>query len=543
MTNISVVIPTWNSARTIVECLRSIQKQDLSPYEIIVVDNGSKDATTDLVTKHFPEVKLIKLKTNSGVVGGRNAGILATSKHSSHILFFDHDMIAAKTMLRELLSTSIINNAAIVTPKILYKNHPDKVWAAGTEVNLLTGQVLFHNSGGYIQDQSVQIAPAAIFVDKKVIRKVGMFDAVFHSSWEDADFCLRAKKAGFKTFLSHSSIAYHDLALGEKPDADRLFDRYGYYIGQNRIIFMKRYSSNYEAFVLFMLPTYLLYYLSQAIKYKKYHGYIEFIRGTWNGIVHVDQIKNIKMVWGEDPEFSGPRDWYRNTVLIDEVVRRRASGRVLDYGCGSGNLLFRLSKLGNFVCTGVDVSSSAIRYASERVKHEGLNNLSFIKADNSWLKKNRTKYDVIICGEVIEHIRDDSDFVKSLYNRLNPNGIVVSSVPAHKKYWDINDDFSSHLRRYEIDDFCKLFETNGYQKLSIYYWGWPLTYFWHKYVYVPLVGKKIKSGIKYSGSPGLLGLLFSNHTLKRLASHIFAIDKLFNWTGRGGGIIGVFSKN
>ena len=72
---ISVVIPTYNSWITLKRSISSILKQTLKPFEIIVVDNGSKDGTSEKVKSNFPYIKLISLQENMGVTGGRNKGI------------------------------------------------------------------------------------------------------------------------------------------------------------------------------------------------------------------------------------------------------------------------------------------------------------------------------------------------------------------------------------------------------------------------------------------------------------------------------------
>src|SRR5579883_2649918 len=140
---ISVVIPTYNSAHTLKESIKTLKHQTLPPFEIIVINNASTDDTEKMVKKHFPDVRLVTLPTNTGVTGGRNKG-LEVSK-GDYVLFFDHDMDAKKDMLEELLKIAESDkNIGIVTPKIYFWDDKDVVWAAGTDINLWTGQVIFY---------------------------------------------------------------------------------------------------------------------------------------------------------------------------------------------------------------------------------------------------------------------------------------------------------------------------------------------------------------------------------------------------------------
>lgn len=68
---ISVIIPTYNSWKTLKNCLRSILSQSLKPSEIIVVDNASTDGTSNNLIRDYSSIKLVKLSTNKGVTGGR----------------------------------------------------------------------------------------------------------------------------------------------------------------------------------------------------------------------------------------------------------------------------------------------------------------------------------------------------------------------------------------------------------------------------------------------------------------------------------------
>ncbi len=287
MTRISVVIPTWNGSKTIETCISSLQKQSLPPTEIIVVDNGSSDKTAQIVSKRFPKVKLICLPTNTGVSGGRNTGITAAGKKSSHIFVFDHDMIADPRLLAELVSTANRHSAGIVTPKIYYLRPKNFIWAAGTGINLWTGQVLFRNGidkGQFDQETEVQVTPAAMLISRQVLNTIGNFDERIFASWEDTDFCFRASHAGFTIYYSPKAIAYHNLSFDIKDEAGRLLTRYPFQIGRNRIVFMKRFGKSWPVFLIF-LPVYILYYGYLALKFWQFRGYLLFLKGTASGLI------------------------------------------------------------------------------------------------------------------------------------------------------------------------------------------------------------------------------------------------------------------
>lgn len=284
---ISVVIPTYNSWETLKSSIESVGKQTLKPSEIVVIDNASTDKTSSNVKKHFPKAKLVKMKKNTGVTGGRNTGIKAADKTAEYIFFFDHDMVAENNLLEELVRVAESDKKiGIVTPKIFYWQDRKRIWAAGTGMNLWTGQVLFrggHDEGQYEEVCEVQVAPAAMLVKKELIKEIKGFDDRYFAIYEDTDFCFRAKRLGYKTFYVPKSVAYHNLSTDIKDEADRLLSR-SYWVGRNRILFMKDFGIFFPVF-LFFIPLYSIYYLRMAIKYKRLKDGFEYIHGTINGLL------------------------------------------------------------------------------------------------------------------------------------------------------------------------------------------------------------------------------------------------------------------
>lgn len=165
------------------------------------------------------------------------------------------------------------------------------------------------------------------------------------------------------------------------------------------------------------------------------------------------------MVWGEDPQFSGPRDLFRNSLILFEAKRKISEGPVLDFGCGSGHLISRFSSL-KYRRTGIDLSSSAISYESK--SYPGV---KFIRGGMRYLE-NTKKIQSYCQWRGNRARKKDSRLVKGFFRVLHQNGIVVISTPAHPHYWDPNDDFSSHYRRYEDEHLKLLFESYGFSEIK-----------------------------------------------------------------------------
>ncbi len=110
MTGISVIIPTYQHGKTIVDCLHSLFEQTRKPDEIIVVNNGSTDDTYKRLVPYLDEITYIDYQDNEGAPAARMAGFARST--GSFLLFCDADVVAEPTMLAELEKTLEIHPEA-----------------------------------------------------------------------------------------------------------------------------------------------------------------------------------------------------------------------------------------------------------------------------------------------------------------------------------------------------------------------------------------------------------------------------------------------
>lgn len=244
---------------------------------------------------------------------------------------------------------------------------------------------------------------------------------------------------------------------------------------------------------------------------------------------------NKVMEWGEEPELSGPRDYFRISLLASELKKYGHGKTLLDFGCGSGHLLMQINSLG-YNCVGMDASESAINYLSCKVQDQNLANITCIKGTDQDLAKLNRSFDVIISGETIEHIENDQRLLQIWSDKLNQNGVCIFSTPAHQYLWDLNDGFSSHFRRYELKELTEKCQKAGLKVVNGFYWGWPLAQLWHTHVYNRMMQNKISKGANYS-EKSHISFLTRNRAITRILSLPFYFDNLFNWTKKGGGLI------
>jgi SAM-dependent methyltransferase len=82
-------------------------------------------------------------------------------------------------------------------------------------------------------------------------------------------------------------------------------------------------------------------------------------------------------------------------------------------------------------------------------------------------------FDCIVACEVMEHIDDDQQFLRKIFQSLKPGGQVVISVPAKQAFWTIHDELVGHLRRYEKDSLTELATQTGFTDVDVVAYGYP----------------------------------------------------------------------
>ena len=178
---ISVVIPTFNRISLVARAIDSVLKQSLNPYEIIVVDDGSDDGTSEMIQNKYKSIKLIQ-QQNNGVSAARNKGI----KHAKG------DWIGLLDSDDEWTEKKLENQAdrLIKTPEYDFC-HTNEIWIRnGVRVNQRKKHEKY---GGYIFDKCLdicRISPSSVLFRKNILDHVGWFDDQLPVC-EDYDLWLR----------------------------------------------------------------------------------------------------------------------------------------------------------------------------------------------------------------------------------------------------------------------------------------------------------------------------------------------------------------
>lgn len=249
-----------------------------------------------------------------------------------------------------------------------------------------------------------------------------------------------------------------------------------------------------------------------------------------------------KILWGEDPEGCGPRNYFRESQIIENLRKYKKKGKILDAGCGNGTLSIRLAEAG-YDLNSIDLSKRSISFFYNKIKKLNLDKKIKIRQE-SILKMSypSDSFDGIVCGEVLEHLKNDVVALREFNRVLKKRGICVVTVPAKMGEWDFVDDASGHMRRYEKEELSQRFERAGFSIIKCFYWGFPLTNLWHNCIYKPFLEKQMRTGFKVSSSDNIAAKILKSPKIIRYLSSIFFVDKLFTFTNFGNSLLVVARK-
>ncbi len=210
---VSIIIPNWNGAHHLPECLDSLALQTRPDAEIIVVDNGSSDTSLELLESGYDWVQVIALASNGGFSAAVNAGI--RQSQAELIVLLNNDTRAEPDWLdRMVIGMERYPEASFAACKMLHYDPPHRIDSAGDGYSILAGtgaNIGLGESGDrYSKDAWVfgACAGAAIY-RRSLFDDIGLFDEDFFLVFEDVDLDLRARVAGHRCIYIADAVVYH----------------------------------------------------------------------------------------------------------------------------------------------------------------------------------------------------------------------------------------------------------------------------------------------------------------------------------------------
>lgn len=241
-----IVILNTNRREDTLACLASLSANSYPRQQVLVLDNASTDGSVQAVRQRFPAVEIIQLAENLGYAGNNNVGIQAAlAGGADWVLVLNEDTILAEDCLTQMIAFADSKpEIGIVGPMVYHHNEPERIQSAGGSLggnweSIHLGQNQ-PDEGQFPRPHPVDwISGCAILVRRAVIEKVGPLDERFFYYWEETEWCLRARLAGWQVWHVPQAKLWHK---GVQRDY-RPGPNVTYYSTRNRLLMMKKHHA------------------------------------------------------------------------------------------------------------------------------------------------------------------------------------------------------------------------------------------------------------------------------------------------------------
>lgn len=223
--NLAIIIPVFNKLKFTQKCLESLNALIYSPelteieFQVIVVDDGSKDGTAEWIKENYPKIHLLFGDGNLWWSGGVNLGVdyALNSLNADYVLWWNNDIEPSPDYFINAQKLIVSNNNDTLIGSKIFTLDKKIIWGMGGKFDPINGHRYMY--GGLQADTENFRKPLEVdwfpgmgtFIHRKVYEKIGMLDEEeFPQYHGDSDFTYRARKAGFRLIAFPDLIIYND---------------------------------------------------------------------------------------------------------------------------------------------------------------------------------------------------------------------------------------------------------------------------------------------------------------------------------------------
>jgi GT2 family glycosyltransferase len=301
---VSVVIVNYNGKEYVNRCIEAVFKSNYANIEIIVVDNGSKDGSIEILNKYKRKnnnLRLILLDKNYGPSYARNRGV--SEAKGDYLAFLDNDTIPDPNWLIPLIDVLLEDvTVGACQCKLLLFGEPKKFDYAGdflSQVGFLVQKV----EGGEIDkgqiDENFEILSAksaGMVIRKDVFKQIGGFDKDYFIYLEETDLGWRTWLAGYRIIFVPDSVVYHEFGTTNIIDPKSQNYRVKFHGTKNYIMTLIKNLGKINLFKI--LPKHVLLWIGVVIvlslKGKFRDSYLVLKGIIWN-LLNIFKIRNKRL--------------------------------------------------------------------------------------------------------------------------------------------------------------------------------------------------------------------------------------------------------
>lgn len=241
---VSIITINYNGFQDTCELIDSLKKYEVYPFEVLVVDNASRNEEGRRLKELFEAddiVTVVCSEANLGFGGGNKLGY--SYAKGNYILYMNNDMYIECPFLQSLINRlNSSDEIGVVSPKILFNSPKGVIQYAGftafSSITLRNHLIGLGKNGDEYNTARETFSPhgACMLTSRRIIEKAGMMTDLYFLFYEEFDWCQQLKRAGYNAWYEPAAIVYHKESMSI-PKGTPLRQ---YYMTRSRLLFARR---------------------------------------------------------------------------------------------------------------------------------------------------------------------------------------------------------------------------------------------------------------------------------------------------------------
>lgn len=251
---VAVIVLNWNGLRDTIACLNSVLDSSWNDLIIYVVDNNSREKEGEKIASLYPGIKVLLQPENQGYCKGNNIAIREALKEGAEfILLLNNDTVVPADMIRVLVEGfGKLPDAGAVSPLILdLPDQHQRVQYSGARWIGKTASFMLLAAGNDFKVLSVQepyktefASGCCLLTHASVIEKAGLLDERYFAYYDEADWCRRIARQGFRSYVIPQTVVYHSVLRSNTLSHVSL-----YLLSRNRLLWIREHLSLRERLI------------------------------------------------------------------------------------------------------------------------------------------------------------------------------------------------------------------------------------------------------------------------------------------------------
>ena len=244
---VAAIVVNYDGKQVTLDAVASLRRMRYPRFDLVVLDNGSRDGSVEALAAAFPDLRQLRLPENRGSSSGYAAGFRwAFANGYDYALLLNNDVEVEPDMLDELVAAALRDpRAGAVGPKCYFHGEGKRLWSAGGVLRWREAVTRERGYGeldrGQFDEETAvdYVNGCAILVRRAAAEAAGAWDPLYFICVDDADFCTRLARAGWRCLYAPRAVLYHRVAWttgGYTPGRN-------FQLGRSSALYVRRYGS------------------------------------------------------------------------------------------------------------------------------------------------------------------------------------------------------------------------------------------------------------------------------------------------------------